>query len=475
MKHFRAHALLIIICLCQVFEAGAQCIPPTHPIAGDIDPCFLVGSGADLEVYSLARQPDGKILVGGLFNNFNGVNHSSIIRLNANGTTDNSFQTGSGISEAVYAIAVLPGGKILLAGHFSTYNNQTVNGIVRLNMNGSIDNSFNPGTGFGGEVLCLIVQASGKVVVGGAFTTYNGQPFANIVRINTDGTADTSFRAGTGFNYPVRSMIQDPNGQIVVGGDFSTYNGVNRLFATRLNPDGTLDPSFNPGTGTNGGINSMVLQPDGKIVVGGGMTQCNNAPCAGVERLNTDGSRDTTFSLPYVAVGGGIINCVSLQADGKILVSGEFSTYRQDALVRIYSNGSIDTIMQSHFPFTSLVRAYTHLLQPDGKLILGGHFDTYQGQTHNNILRLYAYDSSAATESAPRLTRKLALVPNPAAGSFIIKNLDQPANLILIDAIGRVVLRTKALPEQPIHLSGIKPGLYQWQANNQEYGRLVVE
>src|SRR5205814_10321247 len=125
-------------------------------------------------VFAIALQSDGKILVGGsfslLFNNISGPTRNGIVRLNGDGSLDSTFDPGAGVS--VNALAIQNDGKILLGGGFTNYNGVSRNGIVRVNIDGSLDTSLNPDGGAGtfGTVSAIAVQTNGKIVLAGAFT-----------------------------------------------------------------------------------------------------------------------------------------------------------------------------------------------------------------------------------------------------------------------------------------------------------------
>src|SRR5690606_28487924 len=165
---------------------------------GDIDLSFEVGDGITVNTANarcLAIQSDGKILAGGNFTSYDGHTRRDIVRINTDGSIDETFNTGSGLSEeysGIHVIAPQPDGKILVGGTFIAYNGQSKNLIVRLNANGEIDSSFDIGTGFSSADYANIVQAievqpDGKILVGGYFISYNGQPAASLIRLNTDG------------------------------------------------------------------------------------------------------------------------------------------------------------------------------------------------------------------------------------------------------------------------------------------------
>jgi uncharacterized delta-60 repeat protein len=196
----------------------------------------------------------------------------------------------------VNSVAVQADGKVLVGGFFTSYNGTTgQNRLLRPNADGSRDASFATGSGFDDFVLSLAVQADGKVLAGGYFTSYNGVSGSGFIRLNADGTRDASLAIGTGFDATVNSIAVQPNGQVLAGGDFTSYNGTTQNSLTRLNADGSRDASFATGTGFDSFVRSVVLQADGQALVGGDFTSYNGTSGqAGLLRLGPDGSRNAT-------------------------------------------------------------------------------------------------------------------------------------------------------------------------------------
>src|SRR5690606_16446557 len=283
MKTFLKTQIRIILVFFTAFGLYAQS-------PGSLDTSFDIGEGFYLNyghISSLALQADGKILVGGRFslNEQNG-NDNNLARLNEDGTLDTSLNSGSGFNSGIDTTVEQPDGKILVGGSFTSYKGQTRNKIVRLNTNGSIDTSFSIGTGFSitspkHRVSAITLQPDGKILVGGCFSSYNGQPVSNIIRLNSDGSIDTSFNTGEGIkmffsSIEIPAEVHDikiqSDGKIIIAGQFSKYDGqdVTRN-VIRLNEDGSLDASLNitTGIGLNGTVFSIAIQEDNKIIVGG--------------------------------------------------------------------------------------------------------------------------------------------------------------------------------------------------------------
>ena len=264
---------------------------------GSLDTSFNPGSGADNVVNAVAETfiaGAREIYVGGAFGNISGSTSPSpgIARLNNDGSFDASFSVGSGADGAVFAIAAYPtnslyAGKVLIGGTFKHFNGMPLNGLARLNVDGSLDTNFNanfaPGAD-GGAVRALAIQLDGRMLVGGSFTHFNGAPVNHLVRLNTDGTVDTSFVGGTSGS--VEGIALQPDNRIVLVGQFTQANGVTRNHITRLLPTGATDPAINFGDGANGDVDTVVVQPaDGMLLIGGNFGEYDDQPHANIARI----------------------------------------------------------------------------------------------------------------------------------------------------------------------------------------------
>ena len=325
---------------------------------GSVDTSFVTGTGFDNEVDSIVIQSDGKIIVGGGFADYNGTSANYIIRLNSDGSVDTSFVTGTGFDNDIYSITIQSDGKILVGGQFTNYNGTSANYIIRLNSDGSVDTSFVYGIGLDDRVYSTAIQSDGKILVGGNFTDYNGTSAKHIIRLNSDGSIDTFFVYGTGFDILVFSIAIQSDGKILIGGDFTDYDGTPANRIIRLNSDGSVDTSFVYGTGFIDEVYSTAIQSDGKILVGGFFTDYDGTPANRIIRLNSDGSVDTSF-----VYGTGFNNsahCISLYGDS-VLVGGDFSSYNgvnSPAIVDIFTiNVSASDLIDIELnPFSNVIQ-----------------------------------------------------------------------------------------------------------------------
>lgn len=357
-----------------------------------LDTSFNAGvSEAPATVYVSTTLSNGKILVGGQFNLVNDTERGFLARLNSDGTLDDSFNPGFGPNNSVYEIIELPDGKILVGGSFIQYNGVNIKGLVRLNADGSLDTSFNPGgSGVTGSVQGMTLQPDGKILISGSsISSYNGVAGKfSVTRVNPDGTLDTSFNSPFTSAVFVEEVDVQADGRILVGGDFSLGTPT-RTDIVRLNPNGSIDSSFNAGGGgtTGAGIYAMTLQPDGKILIGGDFTSYNFEPRPSLARLNPDGSLDSSFLPPGFSSSS--VEYFAIQTDGKILIAGSFSAISNNPfpVIRLNPDGSFDNSFQANIADNT---GYNVKLQPNGQIILTGYFNNYGAQPRNGIVRLSA-------------------------------------------------------------------------------------
>jgi uncharacterized delta-60 repeat protein/uncharacterized repeat protein (TIGR02543 family) len=260
---------------------------------GSPSPFQFFNGGTNNEIYALAVQASGSIIIGGRFTTVIGalstppfrqsLSRNFVARLNPSGDADDSvgvFKFNPGANSSVFSLAVQPDQKVLIAGAFTMLGGggtgTTIrNRIGRVGVDGALDTAFNPGAN--DSVYAVLRQSDGKVVLGGAFTGLGGGTGTtarqHLGRVNPDGSLDTTFNPGA--NSEILCLAQQADGKLLVGGNFTLIGGggtgtTTRNFIVRLNLDGSLDTSFN--AGANGGFASIVPKTDGTILVGGGFT-----------------------------------------------------------------------------------------------------------------------------------------------------------------------------------------------------------
>ena len=296
---------------------------------GALDPVFNPG-GANGSIRSILTYDrganTGRMLVAGFFTQVSGTNRARIARLNQGGAVDLTFDPGAGADNAIFAMALQSDDKVVIGGGFSTFNGIGRNFIARLNANGTLDNTFDPGTGANGPVFAVAVQSDGKIVMGGDFTSVNGFALTNLARLNADGSVDTSFTIGTGANSTVRSILLQSDGKILMAGSFTNYAGSAVGRVARLHSTGLLDGTFNPGgIGADNAVFYMTVQGDGKMLLGGDFTRFNGVSRNRFTRLNPDGTTDPTINIGTGA--NNFVAAIAVQTDSKILLAGGFTMF----------------------------------------------------------------------------------------------------------------------------------------------------
>lgn len=361
------------------------CLGANSPAApGNVDLSFDPGSRVNDFVYAMAHQPDGKIIIGGLFTS----PRTLIARLNANGSVDTNFNVGTGANGIVYSMALQPDGKIVIGGAFTRINGVSRNRIARLNVDGSLDVTFDPGLGADDRVRSVALQSNGKVVIGGDFFEVNQFGRLRIARLNANGSVDTTFDPGTGADEEVFSVVPQPDGRVLIGGYFLNVNDVPRNYIARLNSNGSVDDSFDPGAGPDLDVDSIALQSDGKVVIGGGFAMVNGFIRGCVARLHPDGSVDESFDP---GLGADFhVGTVVIQTDGKVIATGNFGSFNgvpRNNVVRLNTDGAVDSSFDPGNGADGGV--YAAAIQ-SGKVTLGGAFKLVNGFARNYIVRLSA-------------------------------------------------------------------------------------
>jgi len=226
---------------------------------GSLDSTFTVGSNPNGRIGAMLVQPDDKVIIAGPFSRFNATTFNGIGRLNANGTIDATFNSGSGPSDDINALALLPDGKLLIAGNFLTYNGAPRTRIAQLNANGSLDQTFNPLATADFGIQALTLDSKGRILIAGDFTSVNGVSRSRIARLLSNGQLDLSFDPGLGANFTVLVLQPQSNGKIIIGGFMTRVGVANRNHIARLNEDGTLDTIFDVGTGADATVYCLAL------------------------------------------------------------------------------------------------------------------------------------------------------------------------------------------------------------------------
>jgi uncharacterized delta-60 repeat protein len=356
---------------------------------GDIDGTFLPVFTGRGSISAIATQLNNKVIVVGDFTHIGSVARKGIARLEEDGTVDASFNPGSGFNYRPTKILVQPDGKILALGGGNMYQGSSVGLLVRIKSDGTLDSTFAPD--INNRADSLVLQADGKIVVFGSDLVINGVSRTGIARLNADGTLDAAFNPVLDTSF-VGGVVVEPNGKLTIGGAFNTVNGIARQYFARLNSDGTLDTSFNQVNALSTYFSQLVKGADGKYYIYHGNDHI-------IVRRHADGSVDSSFQSPVFTSdtpGYHSLNNMLPQTDGSLIVTGFFyrltsgqNFYNRHGIVRLKRNGELD---QSFIPaavFDDSGQGVTSSVQmPNNKLLIGGDFKRVDNTERAGLARL---------------------------------------------------------------------------------------
>jgi uncharacterized delta-60 repeat protein len=419
-------------------------------------------------VRTIDIQSDGKILIGGGFDAYSGGTYyysSGIMRFNSDGTFDNTLFVGDGFNDEVLKIIVQPDGKILVVGIFFQYNNTDNWRIIRLNSNGTPDSSFITGDGIDfddyGIVYDMILQPDGKIILGGDFYNYNGVESDYIVRLNSNGSYDNTFVTGAGFNDTVSSLALQSDGKIIVGGDFNYYNNIDLYsgYIVRLGVNGEMDTRF--GYGLDNTVYSLTIQSDDKILVGGsfgdfypydfGTINIDN-----LVRFQSDCTLDLSFVFDSGVYNGSVLS-ITLDSDDRIYVGGSF--YEDGSPFLLNRFGRLNNSILE-YPYVYTVEACTQPLVDEtityviGSMTELNPFITYSLQSiqnpsitvcgfltdtyPSNVIEYTAVNTYYDCEEAYKSNNKLVIVEDGITGElfpWVVDNKYEVGDIFYINQI----------------------------------------
>lgn len=458
-------AVLLVTFVCLAFMGESQTPNTQRDVSFTYNPSgagTLLWNSQEYNLNSVHALSDGKVMVVGSFNDpF--YNTSGIMRLNGDGSYDDTFQAPNASDNTVIrgrGFVELPNGQYLLGGSFSTgVSGGSFTGLMKLNNDGSRDESFGDQYDWLPMANAIAVQPDGKIIVGGQ---YGSMEFGGgVTRFNPDGTVDPTFATETLEMRDVRGLSLLPDGRIAVSGNFGSWPTASGSHWTSgvaiLNVDGTLDPSFSH-TGSFGPsvvpttYPRVAVQPDGKIVVAG-LSPVDN-DMVRVVRYNSDGSLDDTFyEAQNSEMSGPYFGGIKLQSDGKIILCGYFiEEYDGDSSVsgvfRLNADGTLDDSFDTNNGFGVGGQVFSCDLQNDGKILLYTISSTYQGEqlTPANgfpvsqlVMRLNGDGvGPTSVQEAPK-SLDFAVYPNPAIDYVVVDDLPIGCQVLVTNLTGKTI------------------------------------
>ena len=407
--------------------------------------------GLNADIVSAAIQPDGKVIVAGAFTSFSGVAVPGVVRLKTDGTLDGSFQLDAAVAGTPFgqgnaSVSLRADGTVLVFGAGSKITGKVQKDLIRLAANGSVDPTFTAAIDLDSQGVGLAVgEADGSVLVDTGFDSIGDANPAlyRLTRLLPDGSEDGGFHAvgitNPSMGYPRGSRLSavtvQPDGKILVAGDFSLVGGTPHTALARLDADGSVDASFSPVFGSDSldssspvTVSAVALRADGEIVISGTFTEVGGVALAGFALLHADGTPDTGFA-PDPVLTGALGKVVAVQGDGKILVTqADFSTgfTLSLQLERLDADGSVDT----GFASPTVSRAI--------RTGLGNHntLGLYDVRVRGNGMTVVAGDFSAVNATARNAVAMFD------AGGLLNLGRAQAVVAVAAQAGGFVVTRT---------------------------------
>ena len=402
---FLAASILIALLATPARSNAGPCTVDTG-----FNPPLNVGA----QVYAVALQTNGQILIGGQFSSIGGTNVANIARLNADGRLDPNFDPGTAADIGyVSAIAVQPDGKVVIGGSFFSSTSAAPGNLARLNADGSVDPGFDPGFYCDNAVNAVVVQPDGKILFGGAFQTVDSFVRRNIARVQTNGTVDAMFDAcvASSSGAGATGLVLLPEEEILASGTFTFTVGVSRegialLGGCMAGMCGNVETNYapQPGMDANKSAYAVARRSNGNALLAGDFRFYHNEARGGIVELTTNGVPASSFN-PGVGINdGATIYTMAIQDDDRVIVGGNFVFYNGQLryrFARINPDGSLDGSFDPGTGANDSVSAI--VLQPDRKILVAGKFSSFNGATRKGIVRLYGDHLAAQLGTPSRL------------------------------------------------------------------------
>lgn len=366
---------------------------------GSIDTSFKKSYINGTGIRDFVELNDGRIAIIGKFTEYGGASFNRIVMLTPDGEIDPNFDPGGGIQSDYYVADIeVQNDKLVIAGDITSYDGVDFPvGIVRLNLDGSIDESFTLGTVSGlyqKYPEYIAIDNDQKILIAG--TDFDGNVHNYYVhRLNVDGSIDNSFSTielrEQGHDSFDIHIVEDDN--ILITGAFENAN--NKLYCglAKFDPSGSLMEDFNLKLRDQARITEAVVATDGKVLVCGDFIEINTTICSRIARLNIEGTVDNTFSPDFDLKNHDAVESIALQGDGSILIGGYFKGILNynDLLLKLDPNGILDGSFKAAIPAKYVGTGIKDVRILDNeKILVGGTFETVNGEPRNKVALLHS-------------------------------------------------------------------------------------
>jgi len=356
------------------------------------------GGSNDGPILAVLSAANNKSYVVGNFTKAFGLSSNRVMRINSNGTVDATFNIGAGPNGDVTGALRLDDDSLILVGAFTSFGGTACNRIVHLLATGAVDTSFAVGSGANAPILAIRNLTSVGIALTGGFTTFNGQTRGGLAVISSGGTLLGTFAnfnpsGNASGTVTVNDLATQPDGKILIGGNFNWFGGVWSPNLARLTRDGAVDTTFSAGLGPDGVVHDVALRSDGLVFAAGDLVGAATRPLGGLARFTAAGAVDTAFA-PIVTRNDNSpapVYAVLPLAGNQVLIGGhvrKIAGQERSPLARLNTEGGLDAAFTPQITITSGTGLATYALaESSGKYYVGGYV-TYDGLARGFFTRV---------------------------------------------------------------------------------------
>ncbi len=392
LRYFASTRIELLV---VVLMFGSVC--RSHAQQSIYDPAWNGGNGPDGRVYATMVQSSGKILIGGSFTNVSGHYSPFLARLNPDGSFDDSFAAGT--DGTVNRLLQLANGDVLVAGEFTQLQGYTRRCLGMLRNDGMINAEFDASEAYlpGEAIYSVAVQEDGKIVTGSMLLPESGREASRLTRLESSGSLDTAFTR-TDFSARIFAILPLQQGKLLVGGTFQAPGHGLVL----VDSAGLIENTFSDLLATNSSVFVLQRLTNGNILIGGALVEQEKPLYFMLHQLTPDWKWSSEFApVQGEMVPGQRVRAALVQPDGKIVIGGDFYSIQghwRRHIARVNASGVVDPCFNPTMGLGGSDAAYALAFQADNRIIVGGRFSCFQvyGAT-KNLARLLPQTDCAIT------------------------------------------------------------------------------